>query len=160
MRVKAVPAPPESIEEFEAIRKAVPLVPEPEASCCDRLGSRTEISSEEARDWLTFLRGMELVREGPTGFYRTREEPADMGEALLSGVYGAREVDEILRESDGALTANEIFERFDAIPCWERFHHRDPEAVWRERIGRLVEWLVLLGRAERVGEGYTRETQR
>ncbi|MCH7661862.1 MAG: hypothetical protein IH933_15225 [Euryarchaeota archaeon] len=160
MRVKPVPAPPGSIEELETIRAAVPLVPEPEERCRERLVSRTEIAPEDTRDWLAFLRGLGLVHGGESGFYRTREEP-DLEDALLSGVYGAREVDGILEASERALSVGETFERFEAIPHWERHHHRDFEGVWRERIERLVEWLVFVGRAECVEAGYaSRETQR
>ncbi|MFC6903619.1 hypothetical protein [Halalkalicoccus tibetensis] len=148
MRVKSVPEPPGSIDALGAIRRAVPLVPEPEASCCDRLAASTAIDPEAASDWLTFLKGLELVRESESGFHRTREDP-DLGEALLSGVYGAREVREILEEAGEVLAAEEVAERFDAIPRWERHHHRDPEAVWRERVERLLDWLVLVGLAER-----------
>lgn len=153
MRVKAVPVPVERIEDLERVLNAIPLVPEPEESCCERLSSHTEIGSESARDWLTFLGGLELVREGNAGFYRTREEP-DPEEALLSGVYGAREVRNVLRESERVLTPKEVFERFEAIPRWERHHHRDPEAVWRERVGRLLGWLVLFGIVDRTETGY------
>lgn len=152
MRVKSVPAPPDSIEGLFVIRDAVPLVPEPERSCCDRLASRTEVDSEGAHDWLTFLRGLGLVREGSSGYHRTREEVDDLGESLLAGVYGAREVCEILSEEP--LTAEEVVERFEGVPRWER--HRNPnwEAVWRERIERLLEWLVLVGLAERDSRRY------
>lgn len=149
MRTKPVPVPPEDIEELETIREAVPLVPEPEASCCDRLGARTGIDPEDARDWLTFLRGLGLVRESESGYHRTTEEPADLGEALLSGVYGAREVREILCESEKSLPSEEVFERFDAVPRWERNRDPDWEAVWRERVERLLGWLVLFEVADR-----------
>ncbi|MDL5362403.1 hypothetical protein [Halalkalicoccus sp. NIPERK01] len=154
MRVKPVPEPPGAVEAVERIREAVPLVPEPEASCCERLASRTDVDPDAASDWLTFLRGLGLVREGETGFYRPHEEPDPaLSEALLSGVYGAREVDALL-DSREPLTAEEVFERFEAVPRWER--HRDPdwEAFWGERVGRLLEWLVLVGLAERREEGY------
>lgn len=153
MRVKSVPEPPGSIDALGAIRRAVPLVPEPEASCCERLAASTAIDPEDTSDWLTFLKGVELVEEGESGFHRTREDP-DLGEALLSGVYGAREVREILEEAGEPLAREEVAERFDAIPRWERHHHRDPEAVWRERIERLLGWLVLVGAAKRVETGY------
>lgn len=155
MRVKAVPAPPDSLATLETARRSVPLVPEPESNCRERLVSRTTISSETVRDWLCFLRGVGLVRKGQSGYYRTREKPSDLGEALLSGVYGAREVCEILRRSERALSAEEVFERFDVIPRWEGHHHRDPEAVWGERVERLLEWLVLFDRVGRAGGEYT-----
>lgn len=171
MRVKPVPAPPEAVDRPFEIRDALPLVPEPEESCCDRLVRRTSVDdAESARDWLTFLRGLGLVAEGPTGYRRTREgddggterdspgsrtPSGDLGDALLEGVYGAREVRTLLEESEDSLTADEAFERFEAVPRWERHRNPEWETVWRERVGRLLEWLVLVGRAKREGDGYT-----
>jgi hypothetical protein len=154
MRVKPVPAPPETADRPFEIRDALPLVPEPEESCCDRLVRRAAIDdAESARDWLTFLRGLGLAAEGPSGYHRTRAEPDDLGRALLEGIYGAREVHGILEEGE-PLTADDVFERFEGVPRWER--HRNPgwEALWRERVERLLEWLVLVGLAEREGEAY------
>ncbi|MEM4781805.1 MAG: hypothetical protein QXG03_09635 [Halalkalicoccus sp.] len=153
MRVKPVPVPPDSLDDLEGIRRAVPLVPEPEASCCERLAARAGIDPEDASDWLTFLRGLGLVREGDSGFYRTREDPP-LEDALRSGIYGVREVEGILRGSEEPLTPDEIATRFEAVPHWERHRHRDPEAVWRERVGRLAGWLALVGLAKRTDRGY------
>lgn len=182
MRVKPVPEPPDAVEAVERIREAVPLVPEPEASCCDRLAARTDVDAEDARDWLMFLRGVGLVREGETGYHRTREDPDlterrsvgsrmpsddraergsagsptesdDLAEALLSGVYGACEVYALLDPRE-PLTAEEVFECFEAVPRWERHRNPDWEALWHERIERLLGWLVLVGLAERRENGY------
>jgi hypothetical protein len=161
MRVKSVPVPPESLDTLETARRSIPLVPEPESSCRKRLVSRIDSSSEDARDWLTFLEGLGLVRESQSGYYRTRENSSDLGEALFSGVYGAREIYEILHENEQALSAGEAFERFEAIPRWERHHRRDPEAVWCDRIERLLGWLMLVDRVQREAGGYSlRESRR
>jgi hypothetical protein len=53
----------------------------------------------------------------------------------------------------GPLTAAETFERVrERVPAWER--HRDTEwtETWRERVARLLDWLVLLDAAERVDD--------
>ncbi|WP_122090268.1 hypothetical protein [Halalkalicoccus subterraneus] len=155
MRVKSVPAPPATLTAVETIREAVPLVPEPEESCCDRLVARTGVAPDEASDWLTFLKGLGMIHEGDAGFYRVREEPEDLGAALLAGVYGGREIEGILRDSDRPLSSEEVFERFEAIPYWDRHHHPDPEAVWSERIERLLDWFVRFGLAERRNDGYS-----
>lgn len=170
MRVKPVPAPPSAVDRLLDIRDALPLVPEPEESCCERLVSRANVEdAETARDWLTFLRGLGLAAEGSSGYYRMREEPddvtersstgrripsADLDRALIEGVYGAREVHAILEGAEDPLTADEVFERFEAVPRWERRRNPDWEEVWRERVGRLLGWLTLIGRAERVEGGY------
>jgi hypothetical protein len=155
MRVKPVPAPPESIETLFEIRDAVPLVPEPEGSCCDRLVDRSPVEGgEAARDWLAFLRGLGLVVEGASGYHRTREGPDDLGAALLDGIYGAREVRAILEAAGESLSAGEVSERFEGVPRWEKHRTSDWRAVWRERIERLLEWLVLVGLAERTEGGY------
>ncbi|WP_336364506.1 hypothetical protein [Halalkalicoccus salilacus] len=202
MRVKPVPVPPSAVDRLLDIRDALPLVPEPEESCCERLVSRANVEdAETARDWLTFLRGLGLAAEGSSGYYRTREEPddsetppasraagasgsddvterssvssqpesgnvtersstgrripsGDLDRALIEGVYGAREVYAILEGAEDPLTADEVFERFEAVPRWERRRNPDWEGVWRERVGRLLGWLTLIGRAERVEGGY------
>lgn len=161
MRVKPVPAPPGSADRLFEIRDALPLVPEPEESCCERLVDRSDVEdAESARDWLSFLRGLGLAAEGDSGYYRTRDDLADpddpggLSEPLLEGVYGAREVREILAESGEPLTAEAVFERFEAVPRWERHRNPDWEAVWRERVERLLGWLVLVELAEREGEAY------
>lgn len=185
MRVKPVPAPPSAVDRLLDIRDALPLVPEPEESCCERLVSRANVEdAETARDWLTFLRGLGLAAEGSSGYYRTREGPDDVTErssvssqtesgnvtersstgrripsgdldrALIEGVYGAREVHAILEGAEDPLTVDEVFERFEAVPRWERRRNPDWEGVWRERVGRLLGWLTLIGRAERVEGGY------
>lgn len=155
MRVKPVPVPPETVDRSFEIRDALPLVPEPEESCCDRLVRRADVAdAETARDWLSFLRGVGLAAEGTSGYHRTRVEPDDLGEALLEGVYGAREVHEILEKSEEPLTAEAVYERFEAVPRWERHRNPDWETVWRERVDRLLGWLALAGLAERVEDGY------
>ncbi|MFC7008299.1 hypothetical protein [Halalkalicoccus salilacus] len=155
MRVKPVPAPPNAVDRLLEIRDALPLVPEPEESCCERLVHRACVVDEEtARDWLSFLRGLDLAAEGDAGYYRTRDDPSGLGEAMIEGVYGAREVRTILDDAGEPLTADEVFERFEAVPRWERRRNPDWEGVWRERVGRLLGWLTLIGRAERVEGGY------
>ena len=155
MRVKPVPAPPDTLDRLLEIRSALPLVPEPEESCCDRLVRRAGVEdAESAREWLSFLRGLGLVTQGASGHRRTRSEPDELGDALLEGVYGAREVHAILEPTEEPLTAGEVFERFEAVPRWERHRNPDWETVWRERVERLLGWLVLVGLADRREEGY------
>lgn len=150
MKVKPVPVPPETVDRPFEIRDALPLVPEPEESCCDRLVRRAGVEdAEAARDWLTFLRGLDLVAEGSSGYHRTRVEPDDLSEALLEGVYGAREIRTILDDAGEPLAADEVFERFEAVPRWERHRNPDWETVWRERVDRLLGWLALAGLADR-----------
>ena len=172
MRVKSVPVPPETVDRLLEIRDALPLVPEPEESCCERLVRRADLTdTETARDWLSFLRGLDLAAESSLGYHRTREGPddsetstasraagadgsGDLARALLEGVYGAREVHAILETAEGPLPSEEVFGRFDAVPRWERHRNPDWEAVWRERVERLLCWLALFGRVERVEDGY------
>lgn len=155
MRVKPVPAPPDALDRLLEIRSVLPLVPEPEESCCDRLVRRADVEdAESAREWLTFLRGLGLATEGASGYRRTPSEPDEFGRALFEGVYGAREIHAILERAKEPLTAGEVFERFEAVPRWERHRNPDWETVWRERIERLLGWLVLVGFADRREEGY------
>lgn len=157
MRVKPVPAPPEATDRLFEIRNAVPLVPEPEGSCCERLIQRTVLDETgNARDWLAFLRGLGLV-EGSSGYHRTRDGPDDddLATALLEGIYGARELYQILADAERPLSADDVFDRFEAVPRWERHRNPDWRSVWRERVERLLGWLVLFGLAEHSNREYT-----
>ena len=159
MRVKPVPAPPDGVDRLLEIRDALPLVPEPEESCCERLVHRgCVVDAETARDWLSFLRGLGLAAEGDAGYHRTRDDPNGLEEALLEGVYGAREVRTILDDAREPLAADEVFERFEAVPRWERHRNPDWEAIWRERVERLLGWLVLFEVAKRRDGEYTTRT--
>jgi hypothetical protein len=113
-------------------------------------------SRDVARTWLTFLRALELAAERESGFVRRPQEPTPehLRESMLDRVYGAREVYETIGTEP--LDADAVFERFEArVPAWE--HHRDPEGwreTWRDRVGDLLGWLVLLDLAERREDGY------
>lgn len=158
MKFKVVPAPPESLEAVAEARRAVPLVPDGVDDCCARLLARTDIEArDDAREWLTFLRALGLVAEGERGFHRTRRE-FDRGElaaAFRERVYAADAVLDALEAADGSLDPTAAFERVrDRVPAWERRRRADWEREWTERVERLLGWAVLLGLAERDGEGY------
>lgn len=156
-RRKPIPPAPEDCDRLWAVRDAVPLTPEPETSCCARLMERADVpGQDDARTWLTFLRGLQLVRETDRGYVRTRDDPdeSDLADRLLDGTYGAREVRSIL-ETEGALAAEAVFEQFrEHVPQYERHRSDDWERTWRERVERLLAWGVLLGLLERSGEDY------
>jgi len=154
VKFKLVPAPPDEFGFVERAQRAVPLVPGSEDDCCARLMDRLDLPSRDvARTWLTFLRALELAAETPSGFRRTDVEPTVAGcrEALLERVFAADAVREAL--TDGPLTADATFETVrETVPAWER--RKDPagwETTWRERVERLLAWLVLLDAATRVG---------
>jgi hypothetical protein len=157
MQFKLVPPAPDSVQFVADAQRAVPLVPGTEDDCCARLRDRLDLPSRDvARTWLTFLRALELVAERESGFVRLSQEPTPthLRTALLDRVYGARELSESLG-SEPVTTAS-AFERFEGrIPEWER--HKDPAGwreTWRERVSHLLDWLVLLGLAERHEDGY------
>lgn len=137
-------------------QRAVPLVPGSETDCCERLRSRLGLADRgSARTWLTFLRALGLVRETEQGFVRSDREPTPeaVRQAFRERVFGADDLLALL-EAEGPLTAAEAFDRFaDRVPAWERENHPDWRAVWRERVERILAWAVLLGWAERTGEG-------
>lgn len=148
------------VREFVAeAQRAVPLVPGSENDCCTRLMRRLDLPSRDvARTWLTFLRALELVEETPRGFRRreTDPDPDHLRDALRRRVFGAREALATLRAADGPVAADEAFERFrDRVPTWE--HHKNPDewaAIWRDRLGTVLDWLVAVGLAERRDGGY------
>lgn len=152
-----MPPAPDALDRLWTVRGAVSLTPEPETSCCARLIERADVpAQDDARTWLTFLRGLGLVEETARGYVRTRETPAPaaLSERFLSGVYGARELRATLAEA-GPLGATAAFERFrEHVPEYERRRTTDWEAVWRERVRRLLDWGTLLGAFERTAGGY------
>lgn len=164
MKFKLVPEPPETLDRVRDAQRAVPLVPGSEDDCCARLMRRVGFRSRDvARTWLTFLRALDLAEETPDGFTRLRADPTPehVRERFLSGVYGATDLADALLAaageggSDGALPADDAFDRFaDRVPDWERHRTDDWESVWRERVGRLLGWFVLLGLAEERADGY------
>lgn len=156
MRVKAIPPPPTSLEIVEAARLAVPLVPGDEDDCCARIMDRIDIAGrDEARIWLTFLRGLGLVREGPRGFVRSQAS-VDLPMAFREGIFGAAELLDLLDDAGEPVTVSTATDRF-RIPEWERRRYQDPEGTWQERIRFILEWLVLLGEARRTDDGYVRD---
>jgi hypothetical protein len=156
-RFKLVPEPPDSVERIAEAQRAVPLVPGTEDDCCARLVRRLDFPSRDvARTWLTFLRALELAEERDAGFVRLSREPTReyLQGRLLDRVYGAQEVLDAL--GDEPRDADAVFERFEErVPEWE--HRKDPSGwreTWRERVGYLLDWLVLLDIAERRDGGY------
>jgi hypothetical protein len=172
MRFKIVPALPDAVRAEPDValdllartRDAVPLVPKSEDDCCMRVVNAGVVGGRDvASEWLTFARALELVAESDRGYHRVRDAPDptdDEGRATLAGrfrerVFGAEHVLAALDDADDGLTADAAFERFrDRIPNWERRRHTDTEAVWRDRVERLLDWAVVLGLARWDGGRY------
>lgn len=158
MRVKLVPPPPDGLEAVAAAQGALPLVPRAEDECRSAIADRLAIDRPEvARTWLTFLRGLGLVRRSRQGFARTGIEPdsATIAGGLRSGVFPAEEL--LAAIEAGPRSADAAFGSVaDVVPPWER--RRDPnwEERWREHVEHLLEWLVLTGLARRRDGGYAR----
>lgn len=158
MKFKVVPEPPASIEEFDEIRAAVPLVPDDESSCRERLVVRTNVDAQDrAREWLTFLRALELVEKTDDGYRRLGDEP-DLGErqrAFRERVILAEEVLDAVESVDEPRSVSAVFETVvDQLPHWERLRHDDPEATWRDRVERILEWAVRFEILDRVDSAY------
>lgn len=158
MKRKSLPPPPADLATLRAAQAAVPLVPGTVEDCCARLQNRLDLPGRDvAATWLDFLRGLGLATEQSSGFVRSRATPDDdaIAEAFLDTVYGAEAALATL-EADGPLDVAAVAERTGALaPGWERRKHgSDWPAVWRERTADLLDWLVLLGLAERTDAGY------
>ena len=158
MRLKPLPGPPAELEAVTDAQSAVPLVPGSENDCCARLMRREGYESRDvAREWLTFLRALELAAETDSGCKRTAREPTpdNLRTSFRERVFGAQEVLDVLRDAEGSLTADEVFDRFrETVPGWERHRRSSWVDHWGERTGRLLDWLVLLELAERAEDGY------
>lgn len=159
MRVKPLPAPPDDLDAVRTAHGAVPLVPGNEGECCARLADRLDLPArDEARTWLTFLRGLGLVRRVERGFVRIRRDPDrdDLARSFREGVFGARESLALLGEDP--RPADAVYEGFEPrVPGWERAKHPGTwREIWRDRTADLLDWLVLLGLARRADGGYVR----
>lgn len=158
MRLKPLPEPPETLDAVRKAQRALPLVPGSENDCCARLMRRRGFPSRDvARTWLTFLRALELAAETESGFKRTGRDPTTehLRESFVRRVFGAEEALAALEERETALPASEAFtELRGMVPGWERHKQRGWEDVWADRVGDLLEWLVLLDLAKRTDAGY------
>jgi hypothetical protein len=158
VKFKVLPEPAASVESVAEMQAAVPLVPDEETSCCARLMRRTDVAAQDAaKEWLTFLRALELVEE-TEGQYRRlplEADPERLRGAFRERVYLAEEVLSVLSAVEEPIGVEAVFERLeDRVPQWERLRHTDEAGVWRERVRRLLEWAVVLSLAERADGGY------
>lgn len=158
MRFKVVP-PARSMAALEAVRAAVPLVPGTVEDCCRRVVDRTDVPArDDAREWLTFLRALGLVEATADGYRRTRG-PVDgtaVARTFRERVFLAEEALDALAEDDPRDAAALYDAVREAVPRWERDRHDDPDAVWRERVGRLLDWAVVFDLAAERDGGYVR----
>ncbi len=159
MRLKPLPEPPADLNAVADAQSAVPLVPGSENDCCARLMRREGYESRDvAREWLTFLRALELATETDSGFKRTDREPTaqNVRKSFRERVFGASETIDVLDEADRPLSTEALFDRFrETVPGWERHRRSSWVDHWEDRTERLLGWLVLLGLAARDEDGYT-----
>jgi hypothetical protein len=161
VRFKVVPPAPGDLGHVHAAYTAMPLVPNAEESCCARLMARTTVhAQDEAKEWLTFLRALGLVAEGPRGYRRVRDvddDPDTLADRFRERVFAAEEALTVLEAADEPLTAEAVFERLrERVPTWERQRSSDWAEVWQERVARILAWAVLFHLAAREGDGYVR----
>lgn len=150
MKFKVVPEPrPRSF--VETARQTLPLVPSSEDDCCGLLVVDTDVDSRDAaREWITFLRALGQVAESDGKYHQRQDPSADLAAAFRERVYAAETVVRVVEDAEQPLTAPDVFERVRAeIPQWERNRRQDWEAVWRERVERLLEWAVTFELIER-----------
>lgn len=168
IRFKPVPRPPpgsDPLEAIEEVRGAIPLVPVDPDEAAGRVARRVAWVDglAEARSWVSLLRAIGAVERGAGGLHRTRDwraRPAEVAERFVRRVLDA---DAVLERLEGGVPPDAPSGSVDAAtlvgegigpPPWERRHHGDPAAVWRDRLGRLLDWLVLLGLASEIDGGY------
>ncbi|WP_224448936.1 hypothetical protein [Haloprofundus salilacus] len=153
---------PDDLGVVADAQRAVPLVPDSEDDCCERLMRRVGFPSRDAaRTWLTFLRALELAVEMPTGFKRTRTDPTPdhLRDAFVRRVFTAEELLAVLDDAERPVSADEAYDRVRGrVPQWEHFKNPNRwEEIWRERVGDVLEWFVFLDLAERRGDDYVRD---
>ena len=171
MQRKPVPPAPESLDALDAVRGAVPLVPQPEDDCCQRVVARTDVPDRgTASAWLVFLAALGLATETDGSYARTTgdvdpDAPADRDESAAErhALADAFESNVFLAaEAVGALTDDpqspaDVFEQVrERVPRWERAKRDDWVAFWTERVERRLDWAVLFGLAERTENGFRR----
>ncbi|WP_207891626.1 hypothetical protein [Natrarchaeobius halalkaliphilus] len=158
MQFKPIPEPPSDLETVGDVRAATPLPAESrrnDIDCCARLIDETHIRSrDDAGDWLTFLRALELVRSEPHGYVRTSEgrSPPTLRERFRERVYGSAAVLDVLEEHGEPLDARAVVERTEDRSSGDA-GARDRNSTNRrefDRTERILEWAVLLGAIERV----------
>lgn len=166
MQFKPIPAPPaesDPIATIEAVRTALPPDPDPDLDCCARVMAETVLDTrEEAADWLTFLRALELAVEEPDGYRREPIdgdlEPERLTTAFRQRLVGAGSALDAVETANEPVTAETIFETLeasDAIPRSARHRHDDRlESRWTNRIERILAWAETFGLVERVDGGY------
>jgi len=166
VRFKPVPEPPADLAFVETVHRALPATAGDVDDCCAHLVAETPVEDRDAAaTWLTFLRALELAAE-ESGRFRRREPNASgdavdpgaldrdrLGRAFRDRVDGADAVCDALEKADEPPTVDEVVERLRDGRSSDGRRPRG-DRVDPERTGRLLEWAVLLGLAERAGDGY------
>ncbi len=159
MRYKVVP-PVRDVEFLYEAAEALPLVPGSVEDCCTRIRDETNLPSRDvAREFLTFLEALGLASEADRGYHRVRNPPgeADLAVHFQERVYAVEEVLAALDAVDDPLDAARVFEEVrDVVPRWERDRHANWEAVWTNRVERLLDWADVFDLVTRTDEGYRR----
>lgn len=157
MRYKVAP-PARDVDFLYEAAAQLPLVPGSVEDCCTRLRDGTDIPSRDAaREVLTFLEALGLVAETDRGYHRIRDQPDEpaLARAFEERVFGVAELLDALEAGEGALSAEAAFGAVcEVVPRWERARYPDWEAVWQDRIERLLEWAVAFDLVVRTNSGY------
>jgi len=160
MQRKPVPPAPRSLAAAADVVDAVPLVPKPEDDCCRRLIDRVGVADRGlASSWLVFLAALGALDDDESGYARGGDVSPDDTEALAArfreNVFLAAETVDAL--GDDPRTPADVFEAVrERVPRWERAKRENWPAFWTGRVERRLDWAVLLGLADREGDGYVR----
>ena len=113
-----------------------------------------------ASSWLVFLSALGVLDDdGEAGYARGGAVGLDDTDALAANfranVFLAAESVDAL--GDEPQSPAEVFEAVRGrVPRWERAKRENWPAFWTGRVGRRLDWAVLLGLAARGGDGYVR----
>lgn len=153
MRYRQLP-PAATLDDIEAVWRAVPCDPTDADDCCARICTRTAVETRaNASAWLVFLAALDCVTDDGDGYYRSVDTLDDeaLGDRFASRLFAVPSVLDALDAADRPLTSDEVADRLDADT------RRRLDRAGPEYLDRLLSWAAVLDRVSTSEDGYTVE---
>lgn len=154
MQYRQLP-PAGTLDDVEAVYRAVPRDPTETDDCCARLCDRTSVERREhASEWLVFLTALDCVTDDGEGYYRTEEtfEGEQLADRFVSRVFGVQATLELLESADEPLTNEEIAD------CLADQTRRRLERIGSAYLDRLLAWATAFELVAQTDDGYVRRS--